>query len=570
MFSDKENINILTSLLIGHGVKHAVVCPGSRNAPIVHNLDEAPEITCHSVTDERSAAFYALGMAETTGSPVAVCVTSGTALLNVLPAVAEAFYRHVALVVVSADRPAEWIGQQDGQTLPQPDALGRFVTKAVSLPEPTDEGERRYCNRLVNEALIAAKRHGGRPVHINVPISEPLFAFTKVGLPRERVIRMVEATESADCHEALGVALSSARRPMIVVGQLAFGEAEKVSRAVRKLRNDVVVVGECLSLAGDEADGGLADDGRPMAPQHVDKVLARMGEAVADYLPDFILYVGGTLVSKRLKQFLRQAVQARTWIVNRGGEVYDTFLNLEGVVDGRCGYVLEHVVTDFYRRKAEGRVAVDTDFVSRWAEAMERAAQSFERFVPRYSQLSAVKAFFKGLPARRPYTIHAANSMSVRLVGLFATGHVMCNRGVNGIEGSLSTAAGSSLVGLTETFCVIGDLSFFYDQNALWPRLGRNFKVLLLNNHGGGIFATLPGLSSSGAYRSHVAARHALSAQGVCAQCGVDYLAAHDERELEEAMATFMRTENERPVVLEVFTDSDADAEVMKEYYQSK
>src|SRR3712207_4324630 len=137
-----------------------------------------------------------------------LCVTSGTALLKVLPAVAEAFYRHVALVVVSADRPAAWIGQQDGQTLPQPDALGRFVTKAVSLPDPMDEDGRRYCNRLVNEALIAARRHGGRPVHINVPISEPLFAFTKVGLPRERVIRMVEATESADCHEALGVALS--------------------------------------------------------------------------------------------------------------------------------------------------------------------------------------------------------------------------------------------------------------------------------------------------------------------------------------------------------------------------
>ena len=150
MYSNKENVNILTALLVAHGVRHAVVCPGSRNAPIVHNLNECPDIQCYPVTDERSAGFYALGMTQCLKEPVVVCVTSGTALLNLAPAVAEAYYQHQSLVVVSADRPAAWIDQLDGQTLPQPDALGRFVRKAVSLPEPHDEEERWYCNRLVH------------------------------------------------------------------------------------------------------------------------------------------------------------------------------------------------------------------------------------------------------------------------------------------------------------------------------------------------------------------------------------------------------------------------------------
>lgn len=162
MYSDKENVGILTALLVAHGVRHAVVCPGSRNAPIVHNLDTCPSIACYPVTDERSAGFYALGIVLATGLPTVVCVTSGTALLDLAPAVAEAYYQHVPVVVVSADRPPQWIDQLDGQTLPQGDALGRFVRKTVTLPDVQHDVERHwYCNRLVNEALLAAVQNGG-------------------------------------------------------------------------------------------------------------------------------------------------------------------------------------------------------------------------------------------------------------------------------------------------------------------------------------------------------------------------------------------------------------------------
>ncbi|MEE1315682.1 MAG: thiamine pyrophosphate-binding protein, partial [Prevotella sp.] len=149
MYCDKENVNILTALLVKHGVKHVVVCPGSRNAPLAHNFNECPDLTCHSMTDERSAAFFALGIRQQTNTPVAVCVTSGSALLNTLPGTAEAAYQQQGIIIISADRPAAWIGQNDGQTLPQQNALGCFVEKSVSIPEPHNSEERWMCNRLI-------------------------------------------------------------------------------------------------------------------------------------------------------------------------------------------------------------------------------------------------------------------------------------------------------------------------------------------------------------------------------------------------------------------------------------
>ena len=174
MYSDKINVNILTSLMVAHGVRTVVVCPGSRNAPLAHNFASCPEMYCVAATDERSAGFYALGLALASERPVAVCVTSGSALLNLAPAVAEAYYREVPLLVISADRPLAMINQLQGQTLPQAGALGMMVKATMQLPEPHNEVERWYCNRLVNEAMIKMLLHGGGPVHINVPISEPL------------------------------------------------------------------------------------------------------------------------------------------------------------------------------------------------------------------------------------------------------------------------------------------------------------------------------------------------------------------------------------------------------------
>lgn len=567
-YSDKENVNILTALLVAHGVKHAVVCPGSRNAPIVHNLNECPNITCHPVTDERSAGFYALGMAQIIRHPVAVCVTSGTALLNLLPATAEAYYQHVPLVVISADRPAMWIDQQDGQTLPQLDALGRFVSKAVSLPEPSTDDERWYCNRLVNEALLCCQRHGGSPVHLNVPISEPLFTFNVPALPTERVIRQVAATTDVAHCQPLLADIQSAQRPMIVVGQLSNKEARRMALQLCELSTNVVVVYECLGMScHEDAPRYPYPPNERLSSLHIDKVLMRM-QQVEQYQPDVVVYLGGTLVSKRLKAFLRQSPAAKTWIVNEQGAIYDTFQNLTGVIEGAPHDVLEVILQYVRGEKERQRLTFASGFRSKWATLIQQVQAQNERFNPPYSSWLAVKRFFETVSHEDRYILHAANSMSVRLVNHFANDYVFCNRGVNGIDGSLSTAAGCSLVTTQKVYCVIGDLSFFYDQNALWHSLGGNFRVLLLNNGGGVIFQSLPGLKESTAQQTLISAQHHTTAWGICQQNNVAYLSAHDEEELENNMNRFVNGNFDRPVVFEVFTSQEQDEQAMNEYKQ--
>lgn len=567
-YSDKENVNILTALLVVHGVKHAVVCPGSRNAPIVHNLNKCPNVTCHPVTDERSAGFYALGMAQILRHPVAVCVTSGTALLNLLPAAAEAYYQHVPLVVISADRPSMWIDQQDGQTLPQLDALGRFVSKAVSLPEPSTDDERWYCNRLVNEALLCCQRHGGSPVHLNVPISEPLFTFNVPALPTERAIRQVVATTDVAHCQPLLADIQSAQRPMIVVGQLSNKEARRMALQLCELSADVVIVYECLGMAyHEDASRYPYPPTERLSSLHIDKVLMRM-QQVEQYQPDVVVYLGGTLVSKRLKAFLRQSPAAKTWIVNERGAIYDTFQNLTGIIEGAPHDVLEVILRYVRGEKEKQRQPFESGFCSRWATLIQQVRAQTERFHPPYSSLLAVKRFFETTSNKGRYILHAANSMSVRLVNHFASDYVFCNRGVNGIDGSLSTAAGCSLVTTQNVYCIIGDLSFFYDQNALWHSLGGNFRVLLLNNGGGVIFKSLPGLKESMAQQTLISAQHHTTAWGICQQNNVAYLSAHDEEELENNMNCFVNDNFDRPVVFEVFTSQEQDEQAMNEYKQ--
>lgn len=507
MYSNKENVNILTSLLVAHGIHHAVVCPGSRNAPIVHNLNECPDIQCYPVTDERSAGFYALGMALCTECPVAVCVTSGTALLNLAPAVAEAYYQHVPLVVISADRPIQWIDQLDGQTLPQPDALGRFVKKAVSLPEPHDEEERWYCNRLVNEALIV--RHA--PVHINVPISEPLFEFTTETLPEERKITLLSADmPNTTLSHVLRMFMQS-KRPMLIDGQP-------------------------MNPSLDEAAALVMDD--------------------EGYVPDFVLYIGGSIVSKRLKRFLRKAKE--TWAVNRTGEVNDTFQNLTHVVQGDG-----EVLADQIRFMLESS---PHPFVQQWEELLRRVRRYRDTYHPAYSQMAIVKYFESHMDG--DCHIHYANSTAIRLANIYACHYVYCNRGVNGIDGSLSTAAGFSLITDDPVFCVIGDLSFFYDQNALWNQnLRGNFRILLLNNGRGGIFNMLHGLGQSPARDKFVAAEHHTSAKGICEQNDVVYLRAENMAEMQDGVNRLLQEQSDRPMLLEVFTDATEDERVYRDYY---
>ena len=530
MFSNKENVNILTALLSKYGVQHAVVCPGSRNAPIVHNLNECAGIACHPVTDERSAGFYALGMAQNNIRPVAVCVTSGTALLNLLPAVAEARYQHVRLIVISADRPPQWIGQQNGQTIPQQDALGRFVKKAVTLPEPHDDEERWYCNRLVNEALVACISHGGGPVHINVPISEPLYEFTVAQLPEERSIWTRYRNDLwSDEVRYIRDRLKEAQRPLIVMGQMEITDMASIGKTTPN-RNGFVL---CEPLSQEMSYG-------------LDELMAAV-EGDERFVPDFVLYIGGHIVSKRLKQFLRKAERAEMWQISIDGELHDTFMHVSYIVEG------EPASRDEIIEFPDG---TEGDYFRLWADAYERVKRQLREQPLAYSADAVVRHFEQELDKREPeefYIRHYANSTAVRLGCRYAKRYIWCNRGVNGIEGSLSTAAGCSLMEPEAiTFCVIGDLSFFYDSNALWnAELKGNLRILLLNDGGGAIFKKFHGLQQSAA-RGMIVGEHQTSAVDTCRQHRVGYRQARNMQEAEEGIDWLLQSESDRPMLLEV------------------
>ena len=561
MYSNKENVNILTSLLLEYGVSDAVVCPGSRNAPIVHNLSVCEAIRCRPVTDERSAAFYALGLAIATRRPTVVCVTSGSALLNVMPAVAEAAYQHVPLVVISADRPQQWIDQLDGQTIPQSDALGRFVRKAVQLPEPHNDEERWLCRRLVNEAMHLATCRQGAPVHINVPISEPLFEFSTEQLPQLSRFNNIKRAAINDASMDMPDAFHDATRPMIVIGQLAHGTVSH--ETIRSLSEKYVVMSEPLSnpsymtIHFDEAIRYIVSDNSSINDDEDDKTA---------YYPDYVIYVGDTLVSKPARRFLRNAKAPSCLITPDAADIHDPLMTLTDIVECDSDSINALLASLCETPDTDERCR----FHDRWQSFLDACAAHADAYAPEYSQMATVKYFEEQLADLDiDICVHYANSSAVRLACIYAQHHVWCNRGVNGIEGSLSTAAGFSLATHDMTVCVIGDLSFFYDQNALWnSNLRGNLRIILLNNRGGGIFRQLPGLSDSPAADDLVMASHENTAQGICTQNDIGYMSAKNMDEMQIGIVTLLTRESERPMLLEVFTDSNDDVKALEKYFK--
>lgn len=549
MYSNKTNVSILTSILADQGVEHVVVCPGSRNAPLVHNFSECGSMKCHPVTDERSAGFMALGLAlQSCGRPTAVCVTSGSALLNLMPAVAEAAYQHCRLIVISADRPAQWIDQLDGQTLPQHGALEPYVAKSVSLPEPTDDESRWYCNRLVNEAYIAMQRTN-RPVHINVPISEPLFDFKAKELEQERIVSYVDWSSDFN-KETISLYQRKARRPMVIMGQVPLGIIP--DDYTQELEEKAVVLYDQLSI----------DD---MPCYLTDQMLYAMEGKDKTLMPDFVVYFGGNTVSKRLRQFMRRLPQGcHVVMVDAEGELKDVGMNADFLIHGQTDQVVKDIyMTWLYDYEPSSK------YINAWNNLRDKVKERHEQYKPGYSSMLAVKLFEEDIKSE---CVYYANSMAVRLGCIYARHYIFCNRGVNGIEGSLSTAAGAALaakdISDENIYCVTGDLSFFYDENALLQKqLTGNLRILLLNNHGGGIFATLNGLEASPASHELIAASHDISAEGICRQCGLAYKKATTEAGLYGGIGWLRNEKSDRPVVLEVVTNADDDKRAYEEYF---
>ena len=559
-------ISELVALLQAHDVRDVVLCPGSRNAPLVHALShQLAGATCHSIIDERSAGFYALGLALATHRAVVVCCTSGTAVANLHPAVAEAYYQGVPLIVLSADRPERWIGQWAGQTLPQPGLFGSLVRKAVHLPEPHTEEERWYCNRLINEALLAALAPLPGPVQINVPISDPGVSLLPptsakhtpessdrqpIGMqPGRRIWQHYPYRIDAQAVESLLPRLATFERKMILVGQESWSAATSTGETFpQSLREQFLCIGESLSNS-------------PVSICSLDALLASLCEADRRALqPDLLITLGGHIVSNKMKQYLRRYPPRETWHLSPDPTVVDLFCSLTEQIIAPVEPFLETMAQSLAG-------CASSPYARHWRERIDRLPSP----TPRYSSLAVVGSLLSHLP-EEPCVLHLANSSSVRYAELFRKPRrllTLCNRGTSGIEGSLSTALGFARQRAEERhFIVIGDLSFFYDLNALGlPEVGSNVRVLLLNNQRGSIFQSLPTLEMDRLSQRYITAEHQLRAQGWAESCGWEYLSVQEASELKETMAYFVGPA-ERPRLLEAFVSSEDEIVELQTYFK--
>jgi 2-succinyl-5-enolpyruvyl-6-hydroxy-3-cyclohexene-1-carboxylate synthase len=533
MISEKPVVQELVALMLAHGVTRAVLCPGSRNSPIVATLAAHTAMECRSVTDERSAGFVALGWAQQAQAPVAVVVTSGSAVLNLHPAVAEAFYRNTPLLVISADRPAAWIGQNDGQTLPQPGVFNNLVRFSAQVPED----DAWHANRLINTALLELSHRNGGPVHLNLPLSEPFFGMIHAELPPVRVIQRTEAARmNADEEEALLEEAAALPRRLILLGQ-----QDAPSPLLAKLAQEkqFAVVGEHI------ANAPFADSCRP------DTLIG--ASPSADWSPDLLITCGGDVISKRLKRLLRAHPPKAHWHISADGEVIDSFCCLTRVLEGDADEFWD--LLDAFAEEG------DEAYRARWQTAPTPLPEH------EFCGMKFVGELMYNLPEGS--VLHLGNSSAVRYAQLFplpaGVHRVLCNRGVNGIEGSVSTAAGYAMAAPErQHFLIIGDLSMFYDLNGLLQaQQCPNLRILLLNNQEGGIFATLPGMSDCPAIR----APHGESIMawgGSCSESMQVFNAADWAKALD-----MLLSDNLKPVLIEAHTKTEYDAAILKEFYKN-
>lgn len=537
MLSAKKNILQTIALLKAYNINQIVLSPGSRNAPIIQTFTQDSFFNCHLIVDERNAAFYALGIIQCLKQPVAICCTSGTALLNYAPAVAEAYYQQLPLVVISADRATEWIGQMDGQTISQQNVFGTLVKKSVHLPEIKTDTEEWYCNRMVNEALIACTANTYGPVHINVPLSEPLFDYSAEKLPEARKINYFEANKIIDI-KPFAYLWNASSKKMIIVGQMF--QSPKLLDLLEKL----VEVSGCVVLSEH-----LANCNSKQFVHNFDPVLYTLDEGEKDsFAPDLLLTFGGHIVSKRIKQLLRSNKPDKHWHLSKSNEVVDLYQSLTDLVEVDIEYFLSQLIENSINSKS-------VSYSQLWQNKSEQVSEPNSD--DEFSDIYTTGQFLKRLPDNSKLIL--ANSSAIRNAQLYPLNesiNIYCNRGTNGIEGTLASAVGFASVCDEPVYLIIGDLSFFFGLNALWNiEHIKNLRILLINNGGGSIFHTIPGLNKSESLREYVSAGHHTEAKDWLKAASLKYLSVANKKELAENLDVFMDRNTESSILMEVLVD---------------
>jgi 2-succinyl-5-enolpyruvyl-6-hydroxy-3-cyclohexene-1-carboxylate synthase len=513
----------LVESLYQQGVNEAVICPGSRNAPLMIALTRHGGFKCYSIADERSAGFFGLGIALKTGRPVILCCTSGSAGLNFAPAVVEAFFQEVPLIVLTADRPKEWIGQWDGQTIYQENLFGNHAKAFYDFE--TDD-----CTVAPLTALAEPKG----PVQINVPISEPFYPSVGEVLPKaERREYRVESKEYRVDFSYFNQEIASAQKILVTVGQMEDNSIFDTLTAY-----GIPVIGDATSNCGST----IAHD------------LLLANESIWPSLqPDLHIHFGKSFVSKRIKQLLRAQKPKQSWLIHSNpiGRP-DPFLCLSHVVNTNAENFLAGV--NWTKKNWTA-----------WNIAIEEKQSAFFS-ENNWTEIHIYQAITEAIE-KKEAEVHVANSLAVRYINWtlakFRKTEVFSNRGTSGIDGCLSTAVGAAQK--TDKLCIsiIGDVAFQYDRNALWNKyIPDNLRIIVFNNGGGGIFRNLEGAKDLPELDVFMETQQGFTAENTAKDANISYFSAKNEKELD--LNTFFN--NKGAAILEIHTNSIENAAELKKY----
>ncbi|MEP5613335.1 MAG: 2-succinyl-5-enolpyruvyl-6-hydroxy-3-cyclohexene-1-carboxylic-acid synthase [Cyclobacteriaceae bacterium] len=522
-----------------HGVRHVVLSPGSRNAPLTVSFARNDKVEKWVIPDERSAGFIALGIAQKLQQPVVLCCTSGTALLNYAPAIAEAFYREIPLIVLSADRPHEMVDQRDGQTIRQFEVLRNHVKTSMQLPIVKEvEGQEVYEQDLKSAMRLSQQLPKG-PVHVNIPFREPFYPSVDQKLTFRNIPSWkVEVTE-ASITEFPNQKELAGKKILLLIGQSTLDV--DLAKVLAKHESSVPILKSPLSNL------------RVQGVDHLDFFL----EDQIALKPDVLITFGLSVLSKKLKNYLRVNKPSKHFHFDPSGVPVDTYATDPTIIKANFRTFLSQIDLES-----------NTDYLKAWRKLSELTSKAIESAVPTldFSETTAFHQVLRTLPG--DVELHLGNSMPVRFAELFGTSDIQttwCNRGTSGIDGCSSTAIGTSFVSPHLNVLLSGDVSFLYDRNAFFHNYNVvNLRVIVFNNHGGGIFRLIDGPKNLPELEKYFETRHDRTAEYICAENKIAYSMVRNSEELIENLTTFYQP-SETPKLLEIFTDPTTNENVFKE-----
>ena len=531
------------------GITNIIISPGSRNAPLTIGFAQNSNFNCYSIADERCAAFFALGIAQQTKFPTAIVCTSGSALLNYYPAVAEAFYSQIPLIVISADRPQNKIDIGDGQTIRQQNVYENHSLFNANLTEEASEENDLKINKAIEIAILQKG-----PVHINAPFEEPLYETVEILSVQSKITNTEEIIESKIIEnvEDFVSVWNSAKRKLVLVG---VNEANSIDeKIIENLVKDpsIVVLTETTSNLH-----------HPSFINSIDTLITPFDDIdFKEFEPEILVTFGGMVVSKRIKGFLRKYKPLHHWHIDTL-RAYDTFNALT-----------KHFVmqpNDFFNDLLSKTVFVKSDYfkqINKIYELRKIKKQKYLDKIP-FSDFKVFEKVITSLPKNSQLQI--SNSSAIRyaqLIDIDPSIEVFCNRGTSGIDGSTSTAIGAAVASLRPNIFITGDIGFLYDSNALWNSyIPKNFKIILINNGGGGIFRILPGHEEKPVFNTYFETSHHLTAEHLAKMYQMNYFTATDLPSLEKSITSFYEI-NDKPNILEIFTPTSENDVILKQYFR--